>query len=120
MAIHGKGVHPANTWSTLRSSNLDRKDPTSWTNWLDDNEMLPAAFPKARILRFGYRSDWFGEAAIKTRAASIAEGLLAELQSARKDDPDRPLIFVAHSFGGLILLKVSFVWIDCAALHPAN
>jgi alpha-beta hydrolase superfamily lysophospholipase len=70
--------------------------------------MLPAAFPAARILGYGYRSDWFGEAALNTRAATIAEGLLDELQTARKDAPARPLIFVAHSFGGLVLMKVSF------------
>jgi hypothetical protein len=69
--------------------------------------MLPAAFPAARILRYGYRSDWFGEAGLNNRAATIAEGLLDELHTARKDASLRPLIFVAHSFGGLVLLKVS-------------
>lgn len=95
------------TWSTLRGPDLDRRNPANWINWLDDEEMLPAAFPAARILSYGYRSDWFGEAALNTRAATIAEGLLDELGTARKDAPLRPLIFVAHSFGGLVLLKVS-------------
>ena len=77
--------------------------------------MLPAAFPTARILSYGYRSDWFGEAALNTRAATIAEGLLDELRTARKDAPLRPLIFIAHSFGGLVLLKVS-LWLKCLEL----
>jgi len=94
------------TWSTLRDPGLDREDPANWIDWLDDEEMLPAAFPTARILRYGYRSDWFGEAALNTRATTIAEGLLDELRTARKDVPLRPLIFIAHSFGGLVLLKV--------------
>ena len=68
--------------------------------------MLPAAFSAARILRYGYRSDWFGEAALDTRAATIAESLLDELQSSREDCSNRPLLFIAHSFGGLILMKV--------------
>ena len=103
------------TWSTLRGPDLDRRNPASWINWLDDEEMLPAAFPTARILSYGYRSDWFGEAALNTRAATIAEGLLDELRTARKDAPLRPLIFIAHSFGGLVLLKVS-LWLKCLEL----
>jgi len=94
------------TWSSLRSPDLDSSIPESWINWLDDKEMLPAAFPAARILRYGYRSDWFGEAALDTRAATIAGSLLDELQSSRKDCSNRPLLFIAHSFGGLILMKV--------------
>jgi hypothetical protein len=107
VAIHGKGAHPIETWSTLRGHDLDRSDQANWINWLDDDGMLPAAYPTGRILRYGYRSDWFGEAAINTRAATIAEGSLDELQTAHKDALRRPLIFIAHSFGGLVVFKVS-------------
>jgi alpha-beta hydrolase superfamily lysophospholipase len=68
--------------------------------------MLPAVLPSARILRYGYLSEWFGESALKTRAASIGERLLEELKTVRSDVPDRPLIFIGHSFGGLVVLKV--------------
>jgi hypothetical protein len=68
--------------------------------------MLPAVLPAARILRYGYLSEWFGENALRTRAASIAERLLDELQAYRRDNVDRPLIFIAHSFGGWVVIKV--------------
>jgi predicted alpha/beta hydrolase family esterase len=95
------------TWGALRSPGLDVKKQANWINWLADKEMLPAQFPAARIFRYGYPSDWFGEHAVKTRAATIAEGLLDELNDNRVDHTDRPLIFIAHSFGGLVLVKVN-------------
>jgi hypothetical protein len=106
VAIHGKGANPVDTWSALRLPGLDVKKQANWINWLEDKEMLPAEFPAARIFRYGYPSDWFGEYAIKTRAATIAEGLLDELNDIRGAHTDRPLIFIAHSFGGLVLIKV--------------
>jgi predicted alpha/beta hydrolase family esterase len=106
VAIHGKGAHPVKTWGGLRAPGVGKGVKESWIDWLEDKDMLPTVFPAARILRYGYRSDWFGEDALKTRASSIAEMLLDQLEQFRKDGPDRPLIFVAHSFGGLVLIKV--------------
>jgi hypothetical protein len=107
VAIHGKGANPVDTWSALRLPGLDVKKQANWINWLEDKEMLPAEFPAARIFRYGYPSDWFGEYAVKTRAATIAEGLLDEFNSMRMEHTDRPIIFIAHSFGGLVLVKVN-------------
>jgi predicted alpha/beta hydrolase family esterase len=107
VAIYGKGANPVDTWSALRLPGLNVKKQANWINWLEDKEMLPAEFPAARIFRYGYPSDWFGEYAIKTRAATIAEGLLDELNDIRGAHTDRPLIFIAHSFGGLVLIKVN-------------
>ncbi|KIW24807.1 hypothetical protein, variant [Cladophialophora immunda] len=67
--------------------------------------MLPAAVPNSRIMRYGYKSDWFGPAAIKQSARNVAARLLAALRRERKGCTDRPLIFIAHSFGGLVVLK---------------
>jgi alpha-beta hydrolase superfamily lysophospholipase len=68
--------------------------------------MLPAEFPTGRILRYGYRAEWFGADALKTRAGIISENLLDRLSALRVREPTRPLIFVAHSFGGLVVVKV--------------
>ena len=46
--------------------------------------MLPDVLPKARILRFGYNSQWFGDSAIKQRLSTVAESLLHALRSERK------------------------------------
>ena len=46
--------------------------------------MLPQALPRARIMRFGYNSQWFGENAIKQRLSTVAEALLRALRAERK------------------------------------
>lgn len=97
--------------------------------------MLPAAVPNARIMRYGYKSGWFGQDSIKQTTRSVAQKLLLALKRERKvrldsdlgdcllttslktifaqQHPHRPLIFVAHSFGGLVVLKVNYVLILC-------
>ena len=86
--------------------------------------MLPGALPSARIMRFGYRSAWFGPANVatkKTLVQDVAQMLLKGLENCRDasqpkslgtlplltrifKDPARPLLFVAHSFGGHVLM----------------
>lgn len=92
-------------------------------NWLADDDMLPGRLPNARIMAFGYDSIWFGQDPIKVSVSNIATRLLSTLQSVRKvgglripqlalsntalqDSFERPLVFVAHCFGGLVVEKV--------------
>ncbi|KAI9691166.1 MAG: hypothetical protein M1822_008786 [Bathelium mastoideum] len=93
VAIHGLGAHPDDTWSK------------NGVNWLSDQEMLPAVMPEARILRYGYESAWFGPDAMRQRVSTVAKRLLLTLRRKRKDSPLRPLIFIAHCFGGLVVLQ---------------
>ena len=72
VAVHGIGANPDYTWTT------------SGVNWLEDRRMLPQELPSARILRFGYDSQWFGDSAIRQRLSAVAESLLYTLQSERK------------------------------------
>jgi hypothetical protein len=46
--------------------------------------MLPAAIPKARIMRFGYESLWYGPNAVKQRVHNIAYDLLLRLNMERE------------------------------------
>jgi hypothetical protein len=46
--------------------------------------MLPAALEKARIMRFGYDSVWFGEDAARETLANVARRLLLALGDERK------------------------------------
>jgi hypothetical protein len=71
VAVHGIGANPDYTWTT------------SGINWLEHPSMLPEAVPKARIMRFGYDSQWFGENAIKQRLSTVAGGLLGALRAER-------------------------------------
>jgi hypothetical protein len=88
--------------------------------------MLPAVAPHALIMRYGYQSQWFGEGAMRQKASTVAQRLLLALKRKREvqaphemhciianpsacvqEFPFRPLIFIAHCFGGLVVLKVS-------------
>ncbi|KAL6246170.1 hypothetical protein RBB50_007323 [Rhinocladiella similis] len=79
-----------------------------WVNWLQKEDMLPAIVPNARIMRFGYKSKWMGdesEGPTRTSVRTISPRLLDALKRKRKDCASRPLIIIAHSYGGLVVLK---------------
>ncbi|RWA07187.1 hypothetical protein EKO27_g7911 [Xylaria grammica] len=103
IAVHGIGAHPDDTWcKTIKRDGNERQ-----VNWLADKEMLPAVLPDARIMRFGAKTQWFGDYSIKTSTSDVAELLLNALCRDRKDTDSkaRPLIFIAHCFGGLAVMK---------------
>ncbi|CAG8983150.1 hypothetical protein HYALB_00014076 [Hymenoscyphus albidus] len=101
VAIHGIGAHPGDTWC----KNVGTPDAPCYVNWLTHEGMLPQAAPNARILRYGYESEWFGENAISQKTTTVADRLLLTLRRERKEFPLRPLIMIAHCFGGLVVLK---------------
>ncbi|KAI9677239.1 MAG: hypothetical protein M1822_008188 [Bathelium mastoideum] len=101
VALHGIGAHPDDTWC----KNVGTKEKPQYVNWLSSQEMLPAVAIRARILRYGYDSSWFGRDPMGEKVSSIAQRLLFSLRKKRKDFPLRPLIFIAHCFGGLVVLK---------------
>ncbi|KAH7562505.1 hypothetical protein BM1_02025 [Bipolaris maydis] len=104
VAVHGRGAHADHTWSTLRNES-DNKKPSDYINWLSDPTMLPAVLPNASIMRYGYSSAFFGHDRYSASAENVAKALLEELQVFRQTSPQRPLVFVAHSFGGLVVLR---------------
>ncbi|KAI1075136.1 hypothetical protein F5B20DRAFT_595294 [Whalleya microplaca] len=86
---------------------------STWTSegklWLRD--FLPNRIPSARILLFGYNSN----VAFQASTAGIteqAENLLNHVQAARTMDPNRPLVFICHSLGGIVVKR--------ALVHSSN
>ncbi|KAI1376310.1 hypothetical protein F4677DRAFT_445568 [Hypoxylon crocopeplum] len=70
--------------------------------WLKD--FLPKRVPGARIMLFGYNSN----VAFQTPSSGVreqAKNLLNLLEEARSTDPNRPLIFICHSLGGIIVKR---------------
>jgi hypothetical protein len=46
--------------------------------------MLPSILPNARIMRYGYKSDWFGTESIAARLSVLADRLLESLKRRRQ------------------------------------
>ncbi|KAI0549031.1 hypothetical protein F4679DRAFT_286302 [Xylaria curta] len=103
VAIHGIGAHPDDTWCKT----INRCGERVPFNWLSDKKMLPAALPNARIMRFGVKTQWFGEGLIRQSVSTVALLLRIALARDRKENgcQGRPLIFIAHCFGGLVVMK---------------
>ncbi|KAF2266259.1 hypothetical protein CC78DRAFT_459432, partial [Lojkania enalia] len=80
IAIHGLGAHPDDSWCR----NVGTRESPRWVNWLEEESMLPAVAPNARIMRYGYQSQWFGKGAMQQSASTVAERLLRALKRKRK------------------------------------
>ncbi|KAL8930646.1 MAG: hypothetical protein Q9208_000517 [Pyrenodesmia sp. 3 TL-2023] len=78
--------------------------------------MLAAAIPHARIMVFEYASKWFGKGAINQRLSLVGEQLIRDLFRLRSRGPKRPIVFVCHSLGGLVV-EQALIW---AKLHQSS
>ncbi|KAF2174829.1 hypothetical protein K469DRAFT_704084 [Zopfia rhizophila CBS 207.26] len=80
VAIHGIGAHPDDSWC----KNVGTAECPRWVNWLDEDDMLPAVASNARIMRYGYQSQWFGEGAMRQKVSTVAQRLLLALRRKRE------------------------------------
>jgi hypothetical protein len=80
IAIHGIGAHPDDSWC----KNAGTAERPRWVNWLDNKDMLPVVASNARIMRYGYQSQWFGEGAMRQNASTVAQRLLLALRRKRE------------------------------------
>ncbi|UPX20223.1 uncharacterized protein EKO05_0010463 [Ascochyta rabiei] len=80
VAAHGLGAHPDHTWTKTTTTNSVEEE----INWLVTEPFLPLIAKEARIMRFGYKSAWFGKTAMDTSVRDIAGRLLKLLGRKRK------------------------------------
>lgn len=80
VAVHGLGAHPDDSWC----KNIGTVEEPQWFNWLVEDSMLPAVVPHARIMRYGYQSEWFGKEAMQQSVSTVADRLLRALKRRRK------------------------------------
>jgi hypothetical protein len=76
-------------------------------NWLEN--LLPSTLPRARISTFNYVSDWKVDApheSLRNIALKLLSNLDAAIAGEPNGKPPAPLIFIGHSFGGLVIEKV--------------
>ena len=97
VAIHGLGSSPNRAWV--------HKDTGKC--WLKD--FLPKALPNARIIAFNHDSSWSSHAP-RQSLSEYSEALLEEYAKLHDGEmADKlPVIFIAHSFGGILLKKARY------------
>ncbi|KAL6235579.1 hypothetical protein BDW75DRAFT_230196 [Aspergillus navahoensis] len=97
--VHGLNGHPHRTWTSSKTG----------TFWPVD--LLPDVLSscRVRILSYGYNANVtsFTDGASKDRILNHSETLAASLAANRtiKDCTERPIVFVCHSLGGLVVKR---------------
>ena len=91
VAISGLGSHAFGSWK-------DRHSPYMWLR-----DALPEYLPNARVMIYGYDSKLVGSHSFQN-LGDVGSRFRASLKVALGPVPrERPLIFMAHSLGGLVL-----------------
>jgi len=73
------------------------------------HDLLPQSIPDARVLTYGYDTNirhWAGPTVNKSTIYDIAWDFLVALEANRRNDPSRPLLFVVHSLGGIVIKEM--------------
>ncbi|KAN0083807.1 hypothetical protein V8E54_002895 [Elaphomyces granulatus] len=115
--LHGLQGHPQKTWAyfppekkklfrRVRIFQRMNKAISNVTGFFWPCDILPGDFPRARIMTYGYDSHvthWFKGPAMQLDIDQYGKSLLNAIEARRRDDSNRPLIFIVHSLGGLIV-----------------
>ncbi|KAG8843513.1 hypothetical protein FRB91_003310, partial [Serendipita sp. 411] len=103
VAVQGLGSAYPHTWvgkERSRRAWFSRSKPEiNKVMWL--KEYLPKDFPAARIMAFEYNSRWLYEADFQG-LEEHASALLDALVEQRQHSFSRPILFIGHSYGGLV------------------
>lgn len=83
---------------------------TTEFNWLKDlKDGIPDGVPGARVMLYHYDSRWLGSDAKEQTLYNVASLFLVSLAEKRTNEKlgetTRPLVFLAHSMGGLVVAK---------------
>lgn len=101
MCVHGLTGNLESTWT-------DKSTGIAWPEALLKNDL-----PQSRIVTFGYDADivHFWSMAAQNRIGNHAQTLINVLAQMRErtETEERPIIFVAHSLGGLVVEDVSLI-----------
>ncbi|EXJ54137.1 hypothetical protein A1O7_09474 [Cladophialophora yegresii CBS 114405] len=143
--VHGFNGHPERTWlhrgdanSQSSDSSRDYSDerPRKIQKAFDSfkasrsrtsrdrkgvywpRDLLPESLPYARVLAYGYDAHLghrLGPSHSQKSVYDFAKDFLLELEAVRRSHPKRPLVFIAHSLGGIVvkeMLRQSYGHLD--------
>ncbi|KAK0622435.1 hypothetical protein B0T14DRAFT_563886 [Immersiella caudata] len=103
VAVHGLNGHRSKTWAA-----------SNGVLWLRD--LLPLDIPNARMFSWGYDANTHAKSHVSCKYLyDHARTLVSDLCRKRKlsDSMERPIIFIAHSLGGLVV-KSALIHSDSA------
>jgi len=112
--VHGLNGDPHDTWTSAHNGVFWPRD------------LLPPFIEeqRCRVLVYGYDADvaTYSEGASKDKIHNHAERLVADLFANRRirKATERPLIFVAHSLGGLVVKRALIYSHDITGNHTAH
>ncbi|EXL39953.1 hypothetical protein FOCG_17455 [Fusarium oxysporum f. sp. radicis-lycopersici 26381] len=100
VAVHGLNGSANKTWT----------DSATGYCWLED--LLPESIPRCRVMTFGYDSK-LAFSKSQSGVEAFAQDLLNRLRVVRSSSEasarNRPLVFIAHSLGGIVVKKALII-----------
>jgi hypothetical protein len=88
----------------FQKSHHERENSRSAVYWPQD--LVPVTIPYARVLTYGYDTHvrhFLGPPVSSNTVYDIAWDFLVALEAERRMEPLRPLLFIAHSLGGIVV-----------------
>ncbi|KAK5191514.1 hypothetical protein LTR92_008687 [Exophiala xenobiotica] len=90
--------------SKLRLPRTQSSKPVYWPT-----DILPRTAPNARVLTYGYDTNvrhLLDSPVSQNTVYDTARDLMTSLEAARRSHPSRPLLFIAHSLGGIVVKEM--------------
>ncbi|KAF8539938.1 hypothetical protein BDD12DRAFT_980660 [Trichophaea hybrida] len=93
VAVTGLAGHAFGSWRSRETHQM----------WLKD--FLPQDIKNVRIMTYGYDSSLVGSGRGDTRLVDYRRNFIQQLENARSMVESRPIIFLGHSLGGILILQ---------------
>lgn len=123
MFVHGFTGHPELTWThkkgdgisdaaadrTSKMRKLNQRGASSHSPVYWPRDLLPDVVPNARVLTYGYDTHIrhrFDQPVGNQTVYDIAYDFLVALEAERRHDPSRPILFIGHSLGGIVIKEM--------------